>query len=99
MARFTAGQGGEGLLNGLTEMIKTEVSKQMKIERKVIKEEILKEIQNDKENNEGIKKDLDSTKEGNNINIFNFNFLKIENLFHFLFTFMIALIYFYGYYS
>ena len=65
MASFTAAQGGgEGLLNGLTEMIKTEVSNQMKIERKVIKEEILKEIQNDKEKNEAIRKDLDSTKEG-----------------------------------
>ena len=44
--------------------IKNEVSKQMKIEREVIKEEILKEIQSDKEKNEGIRKDLDSTREG-----------------------------------
>ena len=70
MASFTAGQGGgEGLLNGLTEMIKTEVSNQMKIERKVIKEEILKEIQSENEKNDGIRKDLDSTKEGNCKNI------------------------------
>ena len=62
---FTAGQGTEGLLNSLMEAIKTEVSNQMKIERKVIKEEILKEIQNDKEKNERIRKDLENTREGN----------------------------------
>ena len=84
MFSFTAGQGTEGLLNSLMEAIKTEVSNQMKIERKVIKEEILKEIQNDKEKNEGIIKDLDSTKEGYYKNSFNFNLFKIKNSFHFL---------------
>ena len=66
----TAGQGTEGLLNSLMEAIKTEVSNQMKIERKVIKEEILKEIQNDKEKNEGIRKDLENTRQGNYKSIF-----------------------------
>ena len=98
MASFTAGQGEEGLLNGLKEFIKTEVSKQMKIERKVVKDAILKEIQNDKEKNEGIRKDLDSTKKGNYKNIFTSNLFEIKNLFHFLFTF-IALIYFCDNYS
>ena len=65
MVNVTAGQGGEGLLTVMKEFIKTEVSNQMKIERNVIKEEILKEIQNDKEKNEGIRKDLDSTRGGN----------------------------------
>ena len=98
MASITAGQGEESLLNVLKEMIKNEVSKQMKIEGKVIKDEILKEIQNDKEKNEGIRKNLESTREGNYKIIFNFNLFSINILFHFLFTF-IALIYFYGYYS
>ena len=65
MLSFTAGQGNEGLLNSLMEAIKTEVLIQMKIEKKIIKEEILKEIQNDKEKNEGIRKDLENTREGN----------------------------------
>ena len=65
MASVSAGQGGEGLLTVMKEFIKTEVSNQMKIERKVIKEEILKEIQNDKEKIDRIRKDLDSTREGN----------------------------------
>ena len=69
MVNVTAGQGGEGLLTVMKEFIKTEVSNQMKIERNVIKEEILKEIQNDKEKNERIRKDLDSTREGNYKNI------------------------------
>ena len=64
MASFTAGQGTEAWFNGLVESIKNEVSKQMKIEREVIKGEILKEIQI-KETNEGIRKDLESTREGN----------------------------------
>ena len=70
MVNVTAGQGGEGLLTVMKEFIKTEVSNQMKIERNVIKEEILKEIQNDKEKNEGIRKDLESTREGNYKSIF-----------------------------
>ena len=74
MVSITAGQGTEGLLNSLMEAIKTEVSNQMKIERKVIKEEILKEIQNDKEKNEGIRKELESTREGNCENMFKSNF-------------------------
>ena len=65
MTSVTAGQGGEGLLTVMKEFIKTEVSNQMKIERNVIKEEILKEIQNDKEKIDRIRKDLDSTREGN----------------------------------
>ena len=65
MASVSAGQGGEGLLTVMKEFIKTEVSNQMKIERNVIKEEILKEIQNDKEKIDRIRKDLDSTREGN----------------------------------
>ena len=64
MVSFTAGQGTEAWFNGMVESIKNEVSKQMKIEREVIKEEILKEIQSDKEKNEGIRKDLESTREG-----------------------------------
>ena len=64
MVSFTAGQGTEAWFNGLVESIKNEVSKQMKIEREVIKGEILKEIQI-KETNEGIRKDLESTREGN----------------------------------
>ena len=70
MVNVTAGQGGEGLLTVMKEFIKTEVSNQMKIERNVIKEEILKEIQNDKEKNEGIRKDLENTREGNYKSIF-----------------------------
>ena len=54
MVNVTAGQGEESLLNVLKELIKTEVSNQMKIERKVMKEEILKEIQD--ERNEEIRK-------------------------------------------
>ena len=38
-----AGQGREGL-SGLVELIKTEVSNQLKIESKTIKDEIMKEI-------------------------------------------------------
>ena len=64
MVSFTAGQGTEAWISGMVESIKNEVSKQMKIEREVIKEEILKEIQNDKEKNEGIRKDLENTREG-----------------------------------
>ena len=39
MASFTAGQeeGTEGLVSGLMKMIKTEVSNQMRIERKTLK--------------------------------------------------------------
>ena len=70
MVNVTAGQGEEGLLTVMKEFIKTEVSNQMKIERNVIKEEILKEIQNDKEKNERIRKDLENTREGNYKSIF-----------------------------
>ena len=65
MARFTAGQGTDGLFNALVETIKTEVSNQMKIERKILKEEILKEIQDDREKHEETRKELERTKEGN----------------------------------
>ena len=41
MVSFTAGQeeGTDGLLSGLMKVIKTEVSNQMKIERKTLQEE------------------------------------------------------------
>ena len=66
----TAGQEGEdGLLDILMEVIKTEVSNQMKIERKTLKEEILKEIQDDREKHEGIRKELESTREGKSVKI------------------------------
>ena len=56
MVSFTAGQGEgtegregtEGLVSVLMDMVKTEVSNQMKIERKDMKEEILKELQGDR---------------------------------------------------
>ena len=51
MVSLIAGQeeGTEGLLSGLIKVIKTEVSNQMKIERKTLKEEILIEIRDDRE--------------------------------------------------
>ena len=66
MVSFTAGQEEEtdGLLSGLMKVIKTEVSNQMKIERKTLKEEILKEIRDDREKHEEIRKELKSTREG-----------------------------------
>ena len=69
MVSFTAGQeeGTEGLLGGLMKMIKTEVSNQMKIERKTLKEEILREIRDDREKHEEIRKKLESTIEGKSI--------------------------------
>ena len=67
MVSVTAGQGTDGLFNALVETIKTEVSNQMKIERETIKEEILREIRDDREKHEGIRKDLESTKKGKNI--------------------------------
>ena len=71
MASFTAGQeeGTEGLLSGLVKAIKTEVSNQMKIERITLKEEILRELQNDREKHEKISKKLESTIEGKSIKI------------------------------
>ena len=98
MVSVAAGQGTEAWFNGLVESIKNEVSKQMKIEREVIKGEILKEIQNDKEKNEGIRKDLESTREGNYKSILKSYLFTVKILCHFLFTF-IALIYSYAYYS
>ena len=72
MVSFTAGQkeGTEGLLNGLIKVIKTEVSNQMKIERKTLKEEILREIRDDGEKHEEIKKELETTRKGNFIKIY-----------------------------
>ena len=66
MVSFTAGQeeGTDGLLSGLMKVIKTEVSNQMKIERKTLKEEILKEIRDDREKHEEIRKELERTREG-----------------------------------
>ena len=66
MVSIAAGQedGTEGLLGSLMKMIKTEVSNQMKIERKTLKEEILREIREDREEHEKIRKELESTREG-----------------------------------
>ena len=72
MVSFTAGQegeGAEGLLSSLMKMIKTEVSNQMKIERKTLKEEILREIRDDREKHEEIRKELGSTREGKSIKV------------------------------
>ena len=69
MVNLIAGQeeGTEGLLSGLIKVVKTEVSNQMKIERKTLKEEILREIRDDREKHEEIRKELESTREGNSI--------------------------------
>ena len=66
LVSFTAGQeeGTDGLLSGLMKVIKTEVSNQMKIERKALKEEILREI---RVKHDEIRKELESTREGNSI--------------------------------
>ena len=64
MVTVTAGQGTDGLFNALVETIKTEVSNQMKIERKTLKEEILREIRDDREKHDKVRKELESTKEG-----------------------------------
>ena len=71
MVSFTAGQeeGTEVLFSGLIKVIKTEVSNQMKIERKTLKEEILKEIQDDREKHEEIKKDIERMREGKSVNM------------------------------
>ena len=70
MVSLIAGQeeGTEGLLSGLIKVIKTEVSNQMKIERKTLKEEILREIR-DREKHEEIRKELERTREGKSIKI------------------------------
>ena len=70
MASFTAGQEGEGadgLLSSLMKMIKTEVSNQMKKERKTLKEEIIKELRDDREKHEEITKELERTREGKSV--------------------------------
>ena len=67
MVSFTAGQGSDGLFNALVETIKTEVRNQMKIERKTLKEELLREIRDDREKHEETRKELESTREGNSI--------------------------------
>ena len=72
MVSFTAGQEGEGadgLLSSLMKMIKTEVSNQMKIERKTLKEEILKELRDDREKHEEITKELTRTRGGKSVKI------------------------------
>ena len=51
-------------MSGLINVIKTEVTTQMKIERKSLKEEILREIQDDREKPEEIRKVLERTREG-----------------------------------
>ena len=85
MVSVTAGQGTDGLFNALVETIKTEVSIQMKIERKTIKEEILREIRDDREKHKGIRKELESIKEGKYIKAPEFKgmskkLLKLSNL-------------------
>ena len=70
MASFTAGQEGEGadgLLSSLMKMIKTEVSNHIKIERKTLREEILREIRDDREKHEEIRKELERTREGKSV--------------------------------
>ena len=71
MVSFTAGQeeGTEVLFSGLIKVIKTEVSNQMKIERKTLKEEILKEIRDDREKHEEIRKDIERMREGKSVNM------------------------------
>ena len=71
MASLTAGQeeGTEGLVSGLIRVIKTEVLNQMKIERKTLKEEILREIRDDREKYEEVRKELERTREGNSIKV------------------------------
>ena len=66
MVNFTAGEVEctEGLVSSLIKVIKTEVSNQMKIERKTLKEEILREIRDDREKHEEIRKELKRTREG-----------------------------------
>ena len=70
MVSFTAGQeeGTEVLFSGLIKVIKT-VSNQVKIERKTLKEEILREIRDDREKHEEIKKDIERMREGKSVNM------------------------------
>ena len=72
MVSFAVGQeeGTEGLLRGLMKVIKTEVSNQMKIERKTLKEEILREIRDDREKHEEIRKELERTREGKSVKMY-----------------------------
>ena len=69
MASFTVVQGTDGLFNALVGIIKTEVSNQMKIERKTLKEEILREIRDDGEKHEEIRKELERTRKGKSIKV------------------------------
>ena len=71
MVSFSAGQGEgtEGLISILMDMVKTEVSNQMKIERKTLKEEILREIRDDRIRNDEIRKELEKTRKGRSIKI------------------------------
>ena len=71
MVNFTAGEveGTEGLVSSLIKLIKTEVSNQMNIERKTLKEEILREIRDDRQKHEEIRKELDSTRKGKSVNM------------------------------
>ena len=71
MVSFTASQeeGTEVLLSSLIKVIKTEVSNQMKIERKTLKEEILREIRDDREKHEEIRKDIERMREGKSVNM------------------------------
>ena len=68
MVSFTASQEGtEVLLSGLIKVIKTEVSNQMRIERKTLKEEILREIRDEREKHEEIRKELERMREGKSV--------------------------------
>ena len=81
MVSFTAGQeeGTERLVSVLKEMVKTEMSNQMKIERKTLKEEILRELRDDREKHEETRKELESTREGKSI--ISLQAIRIKNTF------------------
>ena len=64
MICVTSGQGTEGL-SALADMIKNEVSIQVKIEGNAIKEEILKIMQHDREKQEENRRTLHNQREGN----------------------------------
>ena len=64
MICVTSGQGTEGL-SALADMIKNEVSIQVKIEGNAIKEEILKIMRHDREKQEENRRTLHNQREGN----------------------------------
>ena len=70
MIHATAGQGTDGW-NALAEIIKKEVSNQVKLEGNAIKEEIMRMMRKDREKQDENRRTLDNTREGNFI-IFNY---------------------------